>query len=126
MAPRYLDGKGNGEFKYDFSNDILLLKIKGRDYKKSIELENLVVDFDTEDFIYGLRIFDASKVLEIPKTALRDIKKFEFKTLVENNIIHIKFGFIAVTRNKEIDRKQDIIREAESEINNSEVICSVA
>ena len=70
MTMRHLDGTGKGEAKYDYSNDILLLKIKDRDYKKSIELDNLVVDFDSEDFIYGMRIFDASKVLELPKESL--------------------------------------------------------
>lgn len=127
MTMRHLDGTGNGETKYDYSNDILLLKIKERDYKKSIELDNLVVDFDSEDFIYGLRIFDASKVLELPKESLRNIQKFDFKAMVEDNIIYIKLSFVATLRNKELVRQgQDIVREAETEIEDSEMVCTVA
>ena len=124
---RHLDGTGNGETKYDYSNDVLLLKIKDRDYKKSIELDNLVVDFDSEDFIYGLRIFDASKVLELPKESLRNIQKFDFKAMVEDNIIYIKLSFVATLRNKGLIRQgQDIVREAETDIEDSEMVCTVA
>jgi len=127
MTMRHLDGTGKGEAKYDYSNDILILKIKGRDYKKSIELDNLVVDFDSEDFIYGLRIFDASKILEIPKESLRNIQKFDFKAMVENNIVSIKLLFVATLRNKELVRQgQDIVREAETQIEDSEMVCTVA
>jgi len=127
MTMRHLDGTGKGEAKYDYSNDILLLKIKDRDYKKSIELDNLVVDFDSEDFIYGMRIFDASKVLELPKESLRNIQKFDFKAMVEDNIVSIKVSFIATLRNKELVRQgQDIVREADTEVEDSEMVCSVA
>jgi len=30
MKTKHLDGKGKGEMDYDYSNDILLLKIKDR------------------------------------------------------------------------------------------------
>ena len=127
MTARHLDGTGKGVAKYDYSNDILLLKIKDRDYKKSIELDNLVVDFDSENFIYGLRIFDASKILEIPRESLRNIQKFDFKAMVEDNVVYIKLSFVAMLRNKELVRQgQDIVREAETEIQDSKMVCTIA
>ena len=56
MTKRHLDAKGKGEYDYDYRNDILLFKIKDRNYLKSLEFENLVIDFDDKGFITGLRI----------------------------------------------------------------------
>ena len=50
MAEKHLDGTGKGEFLYDFTNDILMFKVKERDYKISAEFQNFVADIDTEAF----------------------------------------------------------------------------
>lgn len=128
MKTKHLNAKGKGEYMYDYRNDILLFKIKDRDYAKSIEFDNLTIDIDTEDFITGLRIFDASKVLKIPKIALQHIKKFEFHTQVENKVIQIQLRFGYVLRNRPIvTHGQDFIREAlKAKIHDSEVVCTVA
>lgn len=128
MESRHLDARGKGEYTYDFRNDILLFKIKDRDYAMSIEFENLIVDIDKEGFITGLRIFDASQVFRLTKLALNNVKRFEFNTKVENKIITIQLRFISVLRNRPVIKHgQDIIREAsDSHIRNSEVLCTIA
>ncbi|MBI3032224.1 DUF2283 domain-containing protein [Candidatus Woesearchaeota archaeon] len=117
-----------GEHSYDFENDILTFKIKDRNYSLSEEFNNLVMDIDTEGFITGLRIFDASKVFKLSKQALNCIKSFEFHTEVENNIINFQLRFQYILRNKKtVIQGQDFIREAtDSTIKNSEVSCSTA
>src|SRR3989338_1676025 len=42
MMEKHLDGTGKGEFLYDYNNDILMFKIKDRDYKNSVEFQNFV------------------------------------------------------------------------------------
>lgn len=128
MNGKHLDAKGLGVYDYDFDNDLLLFKIKGREYEKSIEFGNLIVDIDKEGFITGLRIFDASKVFKMDKIALKNLKGFEFHTRVEDKIIEIQLRFTAMLRNKAIIRQgQDFVREAiDSEIKDAEVLCTVA
>jgi len=128
MKKRLLKANGDGEHTYDYGNDILLFKIKNRDYMKSIDFENIVIDIDKEDFITGMRIFDASKVLKLSKLALRNIQQFEFNAKAEENVITIQLRFMAVLRNKPIIKQgQDFVRESlNSDILDSEVLCSVA
>lgn len=124
---RKLDAKGKGEYVYDYKNDIMIFRIKDRDYVGSLEFENLVVDIDTEGFITGLRIFDASKIFNFSKVALHSIKQFEFNSDVEDKIINIKLSFNAILRNKPILMAgQNFNRQAlDSDINDSKVVCTV-
>ena len=55
---RHLNAPGKGEFLYDYKHDILTFKIRDRDYKMSVELQNFAIDIDTENFVTGIRIFD--------------------------------------------------------------------
>ncbi len=102
MAEKHLDGSGKGEFVYDFNNDILMFKVKDRDYQNSVEFQNFVADIDTEGFVTGIRVFDASYVFGIDKYTLKHIIKWEFKTVVESGMITIRLAFVGQVRNKEI------------------------
>lgn len=128
MGNKHLDARGKGEYVYDYSNDILLFKIRDRDYNISLDFENLIVDVDTKGFITGLRLFDASKIFGLSKLALNSIKQFEFNTKVENKVITIQLRFTSVLRNKPVIKHgQDIVREAvNSHIRDSEVMCTIA
>ncbi|MBI2652197.1 DUF2283 domain-containing protein, partial [Candidatus Woesearchaeota archaeon] len=77
MVQKKLEGKG--EVDYDYENDILFFKLKGRQYDKSIELlDNLVVDVDKEGFLVGIQMFDASEYLNIDKKSLLKIPNWQF------------------------------------------------
>jgi uncharacterized protein YuzE len=125
---KHLDAKGKGFYSYDYVHDLLLFKIKDREYKKSLDFGNLIVDIDSEGFITGLRIFDASQVFDLPKIALKNVKQFEFNTSVEDNVVKIQLKFVPILRNQPmIKQGQDFVREAVgSHINDSEVVCTVA
>lgn len=128
MKKRYLDAKGKGEQIYDFDNDILTFKVKDREYDKSIDFDNFVIDLDTEGYIIGIRIFDASKVFKIKKFGLKNINSFEFNSSIKDKIITVQLKFMYVLRNRQIAiQGQDFIREAlHTKINDSEVLCTVA
>jgi hypothetical protein len=97
---RHLDGKGKGEFFYDFKYDTLMFKIKDRDYKISLEFQNFVIDIDTENFVTGIRIFDASKVSGVSKVILRNLIQGNFNASIKDNIITVRFTFVGKRRNK--------------------------
>ena len=128
MKNRFLDAKGQGQYDYDYTNDILLFKVKKRDYLKSIDFGNFIVDFDKEMYITGMRIFDASKIFRLSKYTLSKLNGFEFNAKFEDNEITVQLRFEVVQRNKPVIKQgQDFSREVlNSNINESEVLCTVA
>ncbi|MBI4451955.1 DUF2283 domain-containing protein [Candidatus Woesearchaeota archaeon] len=124
---RHLKAPGRGEYLYDYRNDILLFKIRDRNYAISVEFDNFIVDIDEEGFITGLRIFDASQIFKLSKVALNNLKSFEFHAKAENGVISVQLRFDCMVRNAIIKQGHDFVREAaDSHIKNSEVICTVA
>ncbi len=97
---KHLDATGKEEYLYDFQNDILMVRIKDREYKLSIEFQNFVADIDEEGFVTGVRIFDASQVLDVDKYVLKSIVRVGFKARIERNVITIAVQFMSKIRNR--------------------------
>lgn len=126
METRNLDAKGKGEVDYDYSNDILFFKIKEREYSRSIELEDIVLDIDKEGYITGIQIFGASKMFNVDKDTLRNVHKWEFKVRTEGKVIFVQLMFEMLRRNQIVERGQNLVREAPSLLTNSEVMCAAS
>lgn len=124
MKTKHLDAKGQGEMDYDYSNDILFFKVKEREYDKSIELEDVVLDVDKEGYITGIQIFGASKMFNIEKDSLRNVQKWEFKVRTEGKVISIQLMFEMLRRNQVVERGQNLVRESSSLLTDSEVMCA--
>ncbi len=126
MSPdHYLDARGKGEWSYDGNHDILFLKIREREYAKSIDFENLIIDIDTTGFATGIQLFDASQLLKINKGALRKIKDWEFRIKIENKLITVQLMFNITKRNNDlIQRGENFVRTSLSNLKNGEVVCS--
>ncbi|MBS3175569.1 DUF2283 domain-containing protein [Candidatus Woesearchaeota archaeon] len=95
---RVLNGKL--ECIYDFTYDILTFHIKNRDYKMSVEVQNFIIDIDTEDFVIGVRVIDASKVFGLKKDILRNIVQSDFQSVVKDNVITVRLTIVGKIRNK--------------------------
>ncbi|MBI4738860.1 DUF2283 domain-containing protein [Candidatus Woesearchaeota archaeon] len=89
-----------GKWIYDSAYDILTFKVRERNYKISIEMQNFVVDIDEEGYATGVRIFDASKIFGVDKYVLRSLVYSEFKAIIENNVITVTLKFVSKVRNK--------------------------
>ena len=95
--------EAEGEMDYDYAEDILLFKVKDREYDFSMEFQNMVVDVDKEQFIVGIQIFDASKFLKMGKEHLRKITNWQFKAKLEDNEFRIDLYYQVVVRNKTVN-----------------------
>ena len=124
METKHLDAKGKGEMNYDYANDILFFKVKEREYDRSIELEDVVLDVDKEGYITGIQIFGASKMFDVDKDTLRNVKKWEFKVRTEGKVIFVQLMFEMLRRNQVVERGQNLIRESSSLLTDSEVMCA--
>ncbi len=123
MKEKYLNGKG--ELDYDYKHDILFFKTTERSYKKSIELDNIVLDIDSEGFIVGIQIFEASKFLGLPKLSLRKVPRWKFIAKVDEGRIEIRLVFKTMIRNKIIENRPIIVGPVKEPLPNSELIVRV-
>lgn len=121
MKPRHL--KADGEMDYDYANDILFFKVKDREYSKSLEFENIVIDIDSEEFITGIQIFDASEFLQTDKASLMKVPKWIFKAFIGEGKIEIRLNYQTQIRNKIIEKNPIIIQENKTNLPNSMMVC---
>jgi len=125
MKNKQLNAKGKGEYSYDYDNDIAVFKVKDRNYLKSIDFDNFIIDIDDEGFITGVRVIDASKVFKINKIGLKNMSNWEFNSSIEDKVISLQLRFSCILRNKQINQGENFVREAlDSSIHNSEVKCT--
>ena len=115
--------EAEGEMDYDYVNDILFFKIINREYDRSLEFENMVIDIDDEAFIVGLQIFDASKFLGISKTNLK-IKTWQFKAKIMPESIEIRLTCEVNIRNKVRELNPIIVQQNTEQLPNSQMIAA--
>jgi len=109
IMERHLEAEG--EMDYDYVNDILFFKVKGREYDFSMEFQNMVIDVDKEKFIVGIQIFDAAEFLDLQKTDLRSIPKWQFKARIDHGVIEIRLFYQIIVRNRIIEKNPIIIQD---------------
>jgi len=114
-----------GEMDYDYINDILFFKVKDREYGFSLEFQNMVIDVDTERFIVGIQIFDASAFLGIDKIDLRAIPKWQFKARVDQGVIELRLFYQIVIRNKTIEKNPIIIQQNTTNLPSPQVVMTI-
>jgi len=120
---KHLEGKG--EVDYDYKYDILFFKTSERDYVKSMELNNIILDLDKEGFIVGIQILEASEFLNLDKKMLLKIPNWKFQANVQDNRIEIRLDFQIMLRNKIIERNPIIIQPSHEDLPNSEMMCEI-
>ena len=120
--------KGRGECDYDFVHDILFFKVKNRQYEKSIEIGNMVVDIDSESFIVGLQIFEASKYFMIPKNYIRVVMNWRLETSSEQisetkSRLEIRLMFQVKIRNRIVQPRPIITENVNDQLEDSVMVC---
>ncbi len=111
-----------GEYDYDYKYDILFFKVKNREYSRSIEMGNFVLDLDNDNFLVGIQILEASKFFGIDKMKLREIPKWDFKSNIKDNIIEIRVNFEMKLRNKTVEKNPIVIQKVNEDLPDSELI----
>ncbi|MBT3397903.1 DUF2283 domain-containing protein [archaeon] len=115
--------KGSGKIDYDQVNDILFFKVDGREYSHSVELLGYVIDLDTEGFVVGLQIFDASRYFNIPKIALRQVNEWNFEASLIDGVLQVKLSFNLVIRNRIVEKSPILVQKIEQPLPNSRMMC---
>lgn len=86
------------KFDYDYENDSLFLYNPKTKAKGSIEIDDLIVDFDNKRQVCSLEMLGASKYFhdlgierKVTKETLKDMLKAEIEATMKQNFILIKF-----------------------------------
>lgn len=115
-----------GKFNYDSTYDLLYLKINDFDYKKSIEINNLIIDFDDKKRITGIEVLDAAEFFNVSKQTLMTVKKWLIKVSFEDCKIYLNIEFEIKKGNKTVIKNPIIVESLHSRIPNAELICAVS
>ena len=123
MAMQTLKQKGESDYDYEYDN--LFFKAVEKEYVRSIELDNLIIDLDKENKVIGIQILEASNFLDISKEALLKIVHWEFKTTVHQNKLEVRLTFTVVRRNKEVEKNPIIVQNLTESLPDSEMLCEI-
>jgi hypothetical protein len=85
---------------YDYENDSLLFFIKGADYTHSLNLDNIILDFSTDQSLKGVEILNASKKFGVSKYALKSLHKINLDLDISEEKIELKISLILIQRDK--------------------------
>jgi len=114
-----------GSFDYDYLNDVLFFKVDEREYSYSMELLGYVIDVDSEGYVVGLQIFDASTYFGMSKDCLRKVVNWRLDARVTDGVLEIKLLFTSMLRNKIIEKNPILVQNLNDSLPNSEVFCMV-
>ena len=89
---------------YDYENDSLFLFTRGASYKQSLNLDNIIIDFDENNHIKGVEILDASERFGVSKYAIKKPEKIEINLNVSEKKIELSIQITLQIRNRKIPR----------------------
>ncbi|WP_292459846.1 DUF2283 domain-containing protein [Methanothermococcus sp.] len=93
---------------YDFENDDLFIYKKGAKSKETLDLDDVLLDFDNEGIV-GIEILDASKMFKVDKyDLLKNLIKFEAVIKITKDVIKLNMKLEVLKRNKGIVRESTL------------------
>ncbi len=91
----------NTKMNYDEEEDILVLS-KSRKIKASLDLGDFVIDVDSDGFIVGIEILNASQNLRLKEEQLKDLKQASMNVVYKPNYVHISIIMQFGSKEKDI------------------------
>jgi uncharacterized protein YuzE len=89
---------------YDMKNDSLYIYTKGKKYKGSLDLGDIIIDFSEDGSPKGIEILDASKKFKIPKYDLKNIVSFKSLIEITKDVIKIEMKIVVLRRNRKVEK----------------------
>ena len=85
---------------YDYENDSLYFFTRGDEYKHSLNLDNIIIDFSKSNHIKGVEIQNASRRFDVRKYDLKKINNFNIKLNISNEKIELEITLTLNIRNQ--------------------------
>ena len=94
---------------YDLQNDSIFFYGEDNNYKSSIDLDGIVIDFNEEDYLMSIEILDASEKFKVSKQDLLNIKNFHATIKVTKENIEVTMNLKISKRNRLVASSLDAI-----------------
>ena len=89
---------------YDYENDSFFLFTKGAEYKHSLNLDNIIIDFGEGNSIKGVEIQNASKKFGVPKHALKTPHQIKIELDISHDKIVLNINLTLEIRNNTVSK----------------------
>ena len=94
---------------YDLQNDSIFFYGEDDNYKSSIDLDGIVIDFNEEDYLMNIEILDTSEKLKVSKQDLLNITNFHATIKVTKENIEVTMNLETSKRNRLVTSSLDAI-----------------
>ncbi|MBI4141276.1 hypothetical protein HY485_05560, partial [Candidatus Woesearchaeota archaeon] len=91
----------------------------------SIEIDNLIVDFDERKRMTGIEIMGAADFFNVSKQTLASVKKWLVKVSLENGKIYLNIEFKVKQGSKTYVKNPIIVESLNVRVPNAEMVCAV-
>jgi uncharacterized protein YuzE len=94
--------KGKGYYEYDYEHDIFSIKTKeDYNYETALDLgKGLILDFNNNNISVALEILNASKLFNIKKSEIKNIKYIKMNVSINKKMINVNLKIGVNIRNK--------------------------
>lgn len=106
---KMLRGSEFSKYDYDIENDSAFFYGTGRKYKRSMDLDGIIIDISEDNFIMAIEILDASKKFNILKSDFMHLKRFNADINVNKDTIKIVMTIDIIKRNHQISKCMEAI-----------------
>jgi len=100
--------KGN-KYDYDLQNDSIFFYGEYKNYKSSIDLDGIIIDFNEENYLMSIEILDASERFGVSRYSLRDIKIFNATIKITKDNIQLTMAIEIAKRNGSVARSLEAL-----------------
>lgn len=97
------------KYDYDLENDSAFFYGTGKKYKKSMDLNGIILDMSEDDYVMAIEILDASKKFNIPKTDLLNLKRFNAHIDIDKDTIKVVMEISIIKRNNSVNKSMETI-----------------
>lgn len=97
------------KYDYDLENDSVFFYGTGKKYKKSMDLDGIIIDMSEDNHTMAIEILDASKKFNVLKSDLLNIKSFDADVRISKETIKIVMKIEIIKRNTQVSKCMEAI-----------------
>lgn len=95
------------KYDYDLENDTIFFYGTNKKYKKSLDVNDIIVDISEDNFIMAIEILDASKKFNVPKNDLLNVQYFNAEIYINEETIKVVMKLAIKKRNGLINKSME-------------------
>ncbi len=96
------------KYDYDLENDSIFFYGTNKKYKKSLDLDDIIIDVSEDNYAMAIEILDASKKFNVPKSDLLNVQFFDAEIHVSEETIKVIMKLAIKKRNGLINKSMEV------------------